>query len=616
MAIRITGLNSGLDTDSIVQELVSAYRTKTEKYEKAQTKLEWTQDAWKEMNTKIYGFYSKSLSNMRLQGNFTSKKTTTVADSSKAKVVANSSVINGTQTLKINKLATAGYLTGTKLELEDGKKVSTSTRLSELGLEKGTLKLKVGEEEKSIEVTKDMTVKEFLSALKEEGINASFDSEQQRFFLSSSASGTANDFEFVVENEADLLQLKKLGLASAQDMLKLTAKSDVQEVIQYQTMKEAGVTGDMEYADYLALSETEQEELWKQWETAFEALAEDEQKAAETAAKKKLVENFNANQQVTVDADKYDDAEYIEERLAALEENYFKGLMESQYDSLKADYAVKADASNAEIELNGAVFESDSNEFSINGLEITATGVSDLMTITTATDVDGIYDMIKDFFGEYNTLVNAMEAAYNADSSKGYEPLTDDERSELSDEEIEKWEKKIKDSLLRRDDTLNSVLSSMSMAMSKTYEINGKTYSLSSFGIKTAGYFTRAENESYAYHIDGDKDDETSEGNADKLRAAIADDPEAVTEFFTRLAKDVYGALDQKMQKTSLSSSYTVYNDIQLKNEYNEYTETIEKWEEKLKDLEDYYYDKFSAMETALANLQSQTNSLTSLLGG
>ena len=43
MAIRISGLTSGLDTDSIVQELVSAYSTKKENIEKKQTKLSWTQ---------------------------------------------------------------------------------------------------------------------------------------------------------------------------------------------------------------------------------------------------------------------------------------------------------------------------------------------------------------------------------------------------------------------------------------------------------------------------------------------------------------------------------------------------------------------------------------------
>ena len=52
MPIRITGMNSGLDTEALVQELVSAYRKKSEKYTKAQTKPSWKQDAWKELNTK------------------------------------------------------------------------------------------------------------------------------------------------------------------------------------------------------------------------------------------------------------------------------------------------------------------------------------------------------------------------------------------------------------------------------------------------------------------------------------------------------------------------------------------------------------------------------------
>ena len=45
MAIRLSGMTSGLDTDSIVKAMVSSYTTRKEKSQKAQTKLEWTQDA-------------------------------------------------------------------------------------------------------------------------------------------------------------------------------------------------------------------------------------------------------------------------------------------------------------------------------------------------------------------------------------------------------------------------------------------------------------------------------------------------------------------------------------------------------------------------------------------
>ena len=58
MSIRLTGMASGLDTDSMVRELVNAYSTKLETFNKQKTKLEWKQEKWKDMNTKVYGFYS------------------------------------------------------------------------------------------------------------------------------------------------------------------------------------------------------------------------------------------------------------------------------------------------------------------------------------------------------------------------------------------------------------------------------------------------------------------------------------------------------------------------------------------------------------------------------
>ena len=110
--------------------------------------------------------------------------------------------------------------------------------------------------------------------------------------------------------------------------------------------------------------------------------------------------------------------------------------------------ATRIEGQDAEIELNNATFTSAANNFTINGMTITAlTESSDTITLTTANDYDGIYDTIKKFIKGYNELINEMDKLYNADSSKGYEPLTSDEKKEMSDSEIEDWEKKIKDSL-------------------------------------------------------------------------------------------------------------------------------------------------------------------------
>ena len=185
MAIRVSGLISGLDTDSLVQELVSAYSTKKEKYEKAQTKQEWKMDAWKTMNSKIYGFYTSSLSNMRMSTAY-SLKTSTISDSKAATVTASSSAVNGTQKMKVNKLASSAYMTGGVVKLSDdkndtgNKKVTGSTALADMGIKTGS---KIAVNDTEIEITDGMTVNQLISKFKDAGINASFDETNQRFFV-------------------------------------------------------------------------------------------------------------------------------------------------------------------------------------------------------------------------------------------------------------------------------------------------------------------------------------------------------------------------------------------------------------------------------------------------
>lgn len=283
--------------------------------------------------------------------------------------------------------------------------------------------------------------------------------------------------------------------------------------------------------------------------------------------------------------------------------------------------AKKIDGCDSKIKLNGIEYESGLNTYSINGLSITVQGVTgdgddNAITVTTSTDTQGIYDKVKDFLTQYNSLINEITSLYNAAPAKGYEPLTDEEKDALSDSEVEKWEAKIKDSLLRRDDSLESVMNAMTASMSKGFEINGKMYYLSSFGIRTQGYLDAPSNQNNAYHIDGDEDDPVGSGKEDKLMAAITSDPDTVVSFMQQLATGLYDAIGDKMKATTLSSTYTVYNDKEMASEYSDYTSLIKKWEEKLAAQEDYYYKKFAAMESALSKINSQSSSLGNLFGG
>lgn len=277
--------------------------------------------------------------------------------------------------------------------------------------------------------------------------------------------------------------------------------------------------------------------------------------------------------------------------------------------------AVKIEGEDAQIVLNGASFKSATNTFSINGLTITAKGITDeQLSLVTDTDYDQIYDNIKNFFKEYNSLMNEMDKLFNAKSSKGYEPLTAQEKEAMTDEEVKLWEQKIKDSLLRNDSDLDKIASTMRSSMLTTLDIGGKTYSLSSFGIATLGYFEAGDNEKNAYHIDGNPDDPDVSGNEDKLRAMIASDPSATMEFFQNLSGKLYDAMNKIQGVSDNYKSYgNFYNDKKLTSEYVDQTKQIDKWEKYVADIEEKYYKQFTAMESAMSSLQSQQSYISQL---
>ena len=729
MPIRLSGMVSGMDTETLVSALVSGYKLKKDNLVKAQTKLSWKQEKWKTMNTSIYSFYSGKLSAGRLSNAYSLKKST-VSNSTVATVTASSSAVAGTQKLKVKKLASSGYLTGGTVK--DGKaNITGSSKLSDItgSTSQGSVTLSVECKSTTIELTEDMTVNQFVVKLKDAGVQASFDENNQRFFISSKTSGAKGDFSLTANDTAGNDSLKKLGLyvspnkASKEyeecdrlskltdgsaaynnelesmytkvtadevakkyadqynaakkvvDTLKSsdtwgTAKS-INDVTASRDQLKADIAANADYNKYKkaktnsdgSIVKDEQGNIIYEYDT--EAMKKDNEELYNKYNKdtkklesyNSLISDYTKNQEImdklydngngyiTLNNDTKEavadasNTKVVEEVNNTNTDSKAKAktLLDNKISAAKAYVAEAASGTtaagsstagttgavrivgvDAEIELNGAKFTNNTSTFSINGLTIQATAETkgdESVTITTDTDVDAIYKSIKDMFTEYNKLIKSMDEAYNADSSKGYEPLTDEEKDAMSDKEVETWETKIKDSLLRKDDTLNSVANTLKNDMASSFIINGKSYALSSFGISTLGYFASGGNEKGVYHIDGDKDDTTTSGNEDKLRAAIASDPETVVSFFSQLCNKVYTDLGNKMASSSVSSAYTIYNDKQMNTQYSEYNTKISDAESKVSTWEDYYYSKFSAMESALAKLNSQSSSMSGLFG-
>ncbi len=709
MAMRMTGLMSGMDTESLIQELVAARQTKVDNAKKAQTKHSWKQESWKDLNTKLKNLQSKYISNMRFTSSY-SKRTTKVSNESIVSVITGENAVNGVQSLEVERLAKTAYLTGAEVTSANGDVVATDT-FEKLGFSgNGVINLTTDGKSVDIKVTKDTTISDFLNQVKEAGLNAAFDATNQRFFISAKTSGEDHDFSFTASDADGAAALKSLGLqvgldqdvaskaeyteyagyyvsgdraatlANMQTMIDDTVASKVDSYLkEYENLVSSRDTAQkkideinekykdttLESADtYKAKAEELNEQITAKTNemnstldydkqakltTEIAALKEELEKVSEKqsdaetlATQKESLDKVNGQIEAivgTADTEGYitvtstTDADGKVTYSAAATAKLTAEVEDSYYN--KAEYAAavianpdlvagsgatKITGQDAKIILNGATFEGNDNVFEINGLTFTALSESkpgEAVTITTQDDVEDIYNMVKNFLKEYNAVIKEMDQLYNAESASEYEPLTDEEKEALSESEVEKYEQKIKDALLRNDSNLSSISSALKEVMASGIEINGKNMYLSDFGIETLGYFEAADNEKNIYHIAGDADDEYTSGDADVLKGLISSDPDTVISFFSKLSQNLYSKMSDLSSSVDGYRTYgSFYDDKKMKEDYNDYNTKIAELEEKLADYEDKWYSKFAAMETALAKMQSNTNAVTSLLGG
>ncbi|MFI3202342.1 MAG: flagellar filament capping protein FliD, partial [Eubacteriales bacterium] len=203
-SLRVSGMFSGLDTDSIVQALVSAKTVKVDTLEKEQMLLELQQEKWQEVNSKIFDFYNSTLTTMRNSAAYT-QTVTQSSDESVLNITSGTASTNGIQTAAVTQLAKAEYLTGAELKTAGSGSVSGSTKLSDLsswgtdGFSDGTFYVQASKTAARVAITIDenTTMDDLTSQLSKAGVTASFDSENGRLFISSNSTGEANSFSFV-----------------------------------------------------------------------------------------------------------------------------------------------------------------------------------------------------------------------------------------------------------------------------------------------------------------------------------------------------------------------------------------------------------------------------------
>ncbi len=476
--MRIGGLASGMDIDSLVSDLMKAERIPLDKLTQQKQWTEWQKDGYREINLMLSELRT-SASNLRLQSSFiTYSMNSSNPDIATAKATANTTP--GSYSITVKQLADSAKLNSvSSINKKSTDKVSAGSFT--VATDKGTAAITTDGTESYADIAKKITgaVNSNGDSL---GIRANFDDTTSRFFISTKEMGPNTKIE-ISGGLADLIM--------------------------------GGTTG-----------------------------------------------------------------------------TYIGQGKDGQLDYKGSD--------GSSIPITGL----SSNVVTVNGININLLKAdpSTTVTINVQSDTEAAFNLIKEFVNKYNEVIEKIETKLTEPRHRDFTPLTDEQREEMTEKEIELWEEKAKSGLLRGDQILQNTVTSLRRAMMDSIQgiANGEMNLLSQIGINTGDY---------------------SQGgklfiNETKLKQALQDKSDEVMNLFTkkdksgtgigeRIYKELQNSVDRLGDRAGVPG--TLVDNSTLSKRIREMNEEITNWQERLFKVEDRYWKQFTAMEKALNQMNQQS---------
>ncbi|MCM0760625.1 flagellar filament capping protein FliD [Sporomusa sphaeroides DSM 2875] len=609
---RITGLSSGIDVDSIVEQLMAANKSKLNRLKQKEQLATWRQESYREIISNIQQFQSKYF-DLTSSSSIISKKTfqAFAVTSSSTAVTASStgSAAAGTHSVSVSQLATAasmttsgrfsGDITGTSAAdytAAAGKSFAITLDGTKYTVTLDSDSTDIADVQAAVDAavgTGKVTVTEdggYLTMAAVEG------SGVQKLTLSAPATGVS--------------ALGSLGLTAGQSNRISTALTLA------------------ELAESMATAFTFDDD---QVEFSINGVSFSFDKDTTLSSMISTINQSDAG--VTMAYDELTDQLTLTANSTGA--GNMLNVSENGSTFLAEALGTTTAGTDARLTIDGVSLTRSSNTVTVEGVTYTlnqVTSGSDTATVTLTQDVDAIYNNISSFVTAYNELIATINTALSEKYDSDYPPLTEDQEAEMSESEIEKWNTKAKTGLLASDSTLKSMLTSIRSAlMSSVADLN-----LSRIGITTGTY-----DEQGKLYI-----------NEDTLKEAIQSEPEAIANLFAQSStthsgtstvrslnagqrsvryseeglgyriydilsdyvstlRDSSGNKGKLLEKAGIEND-TTESDNSLSDQLTELKKRIEKEEDRLEALSERLYSQYTSLETYISTMNSQLSALAS----
>lgn len=270
-----------------------------------------------------------------------------------------------------------------------------------------------------------------------------------------------------------------------------------------------------------------------------------------------------------------------------------------------------------------------SNTIAIDGLNITLKGtfgydgegyVSDTSPVTfdASVDTDKTTSIVKEMIDAYNEALSLINSEVKQKPDRDYSPLTDEQREEMSESQIEKWETEAKKGLLFNDTDLKGLADGLRFIIP-----SGLRADLQKMGITVSTSYS--DNGKLVF-------------NETEFKAALGTDPEAVMQAFTsgasknedgttnpgglmtsmKTVMDRYASMTGATKGILVERAGSVYAPTSvLKNGMQTQIDSIKDYitqlNKKLATEQDRYVSQFTALETLISQMNSQSSYLSSM---
>ncbi len=620
---RITGL-SGFDTDSMVRELMQAERIPLDSLYQKRTLVEWKRDAYRDVINRLRGLKSSFFDIVNRSSYILSTNSIKVmaaktsGDAKYLDVSANSTAQAGNHKVKVIQLATGDTaVSGGSLSKKITGEVSDQLNLSgksimvnldgvsrEIALEDYSL------EEGSPDYIATQLQASLDAAFGEGKLTVGFESGKlsigtsggaTRVTVGNPASGTESGLDALGLNPGDSNRI------SMSDTLeKLQSKLDVALEFNDNDEVQFSINGKLITA--------------KKNETLSQVM----DRINNSTEANVTIKYDELSDKVTLTSKQLGQGDHL--NVEDIGGNFLAVL------GLSEGRAQRIEGQDAKILINGSqeVVRS-TNQFTINGVTYNLKEVhpedSEGDSVTVEMDVDQAYDNIKSFVDKYNELIDFLNGKLNEKYDRNFPPLTDAQKQEMKDSDIENWDKKAKSGLLRNDDIIRRMVTAMRTAM---YEpVEGSSLTMKDIGIGTTSYLDGGK-----LTINEDKLKDALRSNPDEVaRLLNGVDPDNKTYSRTATAEErksrymksgifqrisdilednisTYRNADGKkgilLEKAGIDGDIT-FTDNLMNDELEDYDKRISSLTEKLIRKEENYYRQFTTLERYLNMMNAQS---------